>query len=64
MCSLYSQLLDQVSRQPEEGDFSDAQEYYNRGKNRYQDKLPCKLLFICHQWYITGIEHEVPTLLF
>ena len=52
MCLLYSQLLDQVSRQPEEGDFSDAQEYYNRDKNRYPDKLPCKLLFICHRWYI------------
>ena len=52
MCLLYSQLLDQVSRQPGEGDFSDAIEYYNRDKNRYPDKLPCKLLFICHQWYI------------
>ena len=63
MCStmlLYSQLLDQVSRQPEEGDFSDGQEYYNRGKNRYPDKLPCKLLFISvvHK---AGIEHEVRT---
>ena len=45
------QLLDQVSRQPEEGDFSDAQEHYNREKNRYPDKLPCMLLQ--HQWYIS-----------
>ena len=45
----FLQLLDQVSRQPEEGDFSDAQEYYNREKNRYPDKLPCMLAQ--HAWY-------------
>lgn len=41
-----SQLLDQVSRQPEEEDCSDANEHFNRSKNRYPDKLPCE--FISH----------------
>ena len=36
------QLLEEASRQPDKGDFDDAQEYYNREKNRYQDRLPCK----------------------
>jgi protein tyrosine phosphatase len=37
------QLLDQVSRKPEEDDCSEAREHYNRSKNRYADRLPYNL---------------------
>lgn len=39
--SLSVQLLEQVSRKPEEEDCSDAVEHFNRNKNRYPDRLPC-----------------------
>ena len=37
------QLLDQVSRQSEDEDYTDACEHFNRSKNRYADRLPCEL---------------------
>ena len=40
------QLLEQVSRKPEEEDFTDSQEHFNRKKNRYPDRLPCEPLCV------------------
>ena len=40
--SVLLQLLESVSRQPEDEDCSDANQHYNKNKNRYPDKLPCK----------------------
>jgi protein tyrosine phosphatase len=37
------QLLDQVSHKPDEEDYTDANEHYNRNKNRYPDRLPCNM---------------------
>jgi len=35
-------LLDQVSRKANDSDCSDALQHYNRSKNRYPDRVPCK----------------------
>ena len=39
-------LLDQVNHKPEEEDYTDDHEHYNRSKNRYSDCLPCELHLI------------------
>ena len=36
------QLLAGASREPDAEDLTDANEVYNRDKNRYPDKVPCK----------------------
>ena len=38
----YTQLLDEVSYQPEETAFSDGKDPSNIAKNRYPNILPCK----------------------
>ena len=36
------QLLDSVSRKPNAAECSDALQHYNKHKNRYEDRVPCK----------------------
>ncbi len=44
--ALHFQLLEQVSRKPNDADCSDALQLYNNHKNRYPDRVPCKLLYL------------------
>ena len=45
-CVFSIQLLNTVSRRPTDSDLSDALQHYNESKNRYQDRVPCKLTVI------------------
>ena len=64
------QLLQRVTK-PNEKEFSNAQEPYNKDKNRYPDRLPCESVvwhYLCTYINSPGenpvIKHHLPVYLY